>query len=41
MLKDEIEKKNQLKKNLKKQPELTCQTCNSSHETKITAHKEN
>jgi len=34
MLNDEIEKKNQLKNDLKKRYELT-RTCNSSHKTKI------
>jgi hypothetical protein len=35
MLNDEIEKKIN-KKGPKKQPELTCQTCNSGHKIEIT-----
>jgi hypothetical protein len=36
MLKDKIEKKNQLKNDLKKQIELTCETRELGHETDIT-----
>jgi len=36
MLKNEIEKKNQLRRDLKKQPELTCQTRDLGHKTEIT-----
>jgi hypothetical protein len=41
MLKDEIEKKNQFKKDLKKLPELTCQIYDSDYKTKITLWKAN
>jgi hypothetical protein len=37
MLKDEIKKKNSIKKNdLKRRPELTYQICDSGHKTEIT-----
>jgi hypothetical protein len=41
MLKNEIEKKNQLKNNLEKQPELTSQTFDLGCKTEITSWKIN
>ena len=40
MLKDEIEKKTN-KRNYPNQPRLTCQTCDLSHEIRITLQKAN
>jgi hypothetical protein len=39
LLEDVTEEKNQLKKDLKKRYELTCQTHNSGHKTEITHGK--
>jgi hypothetical protein len=41
MLKDELERKYQLKKKRIKSVELTCQTHNPSYETEITLYKAN